>query len=277
VTSPQEQHDLDEYEAWARARLEPVLGPLRVTDRRGGPEGLHDFAADLADGTVAAIEVTSEVDGRRLSLASQVERRGLVSFRVQGLNALWLVGLTAGAQVSSLSSKEKLSSLLADLEAEGRTNALDIGDYRDPFVMRLGALGIESASAVTPKAGREGTVMVRPGVYGGFGWSGSAIDTWLDELLASDRGVNKVRKLGRADASERHLAIVLDPFSPPGMGIPLALTARHERGAADYGMPSLAPPEPLTHAWLMPMLGTSDALHWRRGTGWTIIEVQRPG
>ena len=42
VTLPQERDDLDEYEAWARARLEPLLGPLRVTDRRGGPEGLHD-------------------------------------------------------------------------------------------------------------------------------------------------------------------------------------------------------------------------------------------
>jgi hypothetical protein len=45
-----------------------------------------------------------------------------------------------------------------------------------------------------------------------------------------------VRKPARAHAAERHLVIVLDPFSPAGMGIPLALTARHERAAADYGL-----------------------------------------
>lgn len=119
---------------------------------------------------------------------TSAERPDLVSFRLPRLNSLWLVGFAADAQVSSL-SKEELRRLLADLEAEARTNALDIGDhYSDPFVMRLRALGIESVHAMTPKAGRDGTVMVRPGAYGGFGWSGSTIDTWLDALLASGRG-----------------------------------------------------------------------------------------
>jgi hypothetical protein len=136
---------------------------------------------------------------------------------VSGLRALWLVGLAAGAQVCPLSRKEKLSRLLVDLETDGRTNAPAIGDYRDPFVARLRSLGIESVYAVTPKPGVEGTVMVHPGVYGGYGGSGSTIDTWLGELLESDRGVNKIRKLGRADVSERHLVIVLYPFSPAGV------------------------------------------------------------
>jgi len=64
VTSPQEQDDLDEYEAWARARLEPLLGPLRVTDRRGGPEGLHDFEADGEEvGTTAPKRGSDDDDG----------------------------------------------------------------------------------------------------------------------------------------------------------------------------------------------------------------------
>jgi len=38
---------LDENERWARDRLEKSLGQLRVIDRsrKGGPPGLHDFAA----------------------------------------------------------------------------------------------------------------------------------------------------------------------------------------------------------------------------------------
>jgi len=74
----------------------------------------------------------------------------------------------------------------------------------------------------------------------------------------SSQGINKVSKLARAHAAERHLVIVLDPFSPAGMGIPLALTARHERAAADYGLPSFTPPEPLTHLWLLPAITAGE-------------------
>jgi hypothetical protein len=56
VTLQPEDDDLDQYEAWAQDRLTPLLGPLRRIDRRGGPPGLHDFEADLADGSVAALE-----------------------------------------------------------------------------------------------------------------------------------------------------------------------------------------------------------------------------
>jgi len=51
--------------------------------------------------------------------------------------------------------------------------------------------------------------------YGGFAWQGQVIDTWLAKFLASPQGVNKLEKLCRARASERHLVIVLDSFSQP--------------------------------------------------------------
>lgn len=37
MTLRQDDEHLDSYEQWARDRLEPVFGPLRVTDRKGGP------------------------------------------------------------------------------------------------------------------------------------------------------------------------------------------------------------------------------------------------
>jgi hypothetical protein len=96
---------------------------------------------------------------------------------------------------------------------------------------------------------------------------------WLGEFLASAQGINKLSKLRRAQAAQRHLVIVLDPFSPAGMGIPLALTARHERGAADYVQPSFMPPEPLTHLWLLSAFAeTSDGLRWTRDGGWAVFE-----
>jgi hypothetical protein len=74
MTQQPQDVDLDQYEAWTRDRLTPLLGPLRRTDRRGGPSGLHDFEADLPDGSVAALEVTGEVDKSRLDLAASAER-----------------------------------------------------------------------------------------------------------------------------------------------------------------------------------------------------------
>jgi hypothetical protein len=62
--------DLDPYEAYAQDRLTPLVGPLRRTDRRGGSPGQHDFEADLPNGSVAALEVTVEVDDQRLDLAA---------------------------------------------------------------------------------------------------------------------------------------------------------------------------------------------------------------
>jgi hypothetical protein len=272
VTLQPEDDDLDQYEAWARDRLTPLLGPLRRVDRRGGPPGLHDFEADLADGSVAVLEVTGEVDAQRLALASSSERR-LSSVTLPSSSSLWLIGLAAGARVSAISPNE-LRWLLSDLEASGRRRAYDMGDYHDPFVARLGALGIESVYAVKAKAGSEGMVLVHPGTYGGWGWDGPAIDGWLDELLTSDRGANKLGKLGRANANERHLVIVLDSFSQAGIGITLGLTARDERGAADYGLPSLVPPEPLTHLWLLPAFTvTQEALCWTRDGGWVVLDA----
>jgi hypothetical protein len=269
--TPQPEHDdLDMYEVYAEDRLTPILGPLRRIDRRGGPSGLHDFEADLPDGSVAALEVTGAVDAKRLDLESSAERR-LSSITLPNSTQTWSVGLAAGARVNAIKPDE-LRRLLGELEASGRRSAHGMGDLRDPFVMRLGTLGIESIYGRKAKAGSEGTVMVKAGTYGGWGWDGAAIDQWLDDFLASDQGINKLTKLGRAQVAERHLVIVLDSFSPAGMGIPLGLTTRHERGAADYPLPSFVPPEPLTHLWLLPAFTVMrEALRWTRDGGWAIL------
>jgi hypothetical protein len=272
MTLQPQPDDLDPYETYARDRLAPLLGPLRRIDRPGGPPGHHDFEADLPNGSVAALEVTSEVDDQRLNLASAAERR-LRSIAVPGSVFLWRVGLAATARVNAI-TPDDLRRLLNDLEASGRRSAHNIGDYQDPFVARLRALGIESIYAVTARPGSEGMVMVQAGTYGGWGWDGAAIDRWLGEFLESDQSKNKLGKLGRSQAVERHLIIVLDPFSPAGMGIPLGLTARHERGPADYVVPSLMAPEPLSHLWLLPAFtAMREALRWTRGGGWAVLDA----
>jgi len=264
----------NQYELWARDRLEPLLGTLRVIDRKGGPPGLHDFEADLPGGLVAALEVTSEVESDRLSVASEIRRRGMSRFPVPGLKCLWSVRVTDDAHVEDLSrGRDELGQLLSDLEAQGTRWAHNMGDYRDPVVRQLRDLGIGSVYRLSTGAGGGGVVMGSDS-YGGFGWDGLVIDAWLDGLLASDQGLNKLGKLDRAaHAAERHLVIVLDSFSQAGMGIPLGLTDRDEPGAAPYVMPSLDPPEPLTHVWLLPTMASSEGLRWTCGDGWKVLQA----
>jgi len=269
VTQRSDDENLDSYEQWARDRLEPVFGPLRVIDRKGGPPGLHDLEADLPAG-VAAVEITSQVESARLDLAASAHRR-LSTLTLCRSGHRWQVGLAADAQVNAI-RPAALLELLSDMEQAGQWRALSMGDYRDPFVERLGQLGIESVYGFKAKPGRGGAVMVGPGFYGGrFRWDGTAIDAWLGSFLASSQGANKVSKLARAiNAAERHLVIVLDPFSQPGVGISLALTDHQEEGSAHDTIPSVVPPEPLTHLWLLPMMGPGTALCWARQDGWVV-------
>ena len=251
----------DRYEWCARDRLEPILGPLRCIDPGGGPEGAHDFEADLDDGGFAAIEVTGEVESGQRVLESLMRR--LPPLTVPGSRWRWQTGLSTTAQEKRIPSE--LPALLADMEKADRRSAHCRGDYRDPFVQRLRELGVESVYAWVPAdAAHQGGVILSPGTYGGWEWGGAATDAWLAEFLASRRGINKVVKLRSVSrADQRHLVIVLDPRSQAGMGITL-----QESWTA---LPALEPPEPLTHLWLLPMPTDWPGLRWTRGSGWSVL------
>jgi hypothetical protein len=81
--------------------------------------------------------------------------------------------------------------------------------------VRLRELGI--AAVYKLSTGQGGSVIMGTDAYSGFEWDGPAVDAWLDELLTSDRGAKKSAKLGRANAPERHLVIVLDPSASRGL------------------------------------------------------------
>src|SRR5262245_52443937 len=95
VDLPGDEH-LKEDERWARRLLEGTVGQTRVTDRKGGPEGHHDLEAILPDSRIAAIEITSEADQARLSVAAAA-RRHLSTVTVPGSQFAWLVTVTPQA------------------------------------------------------------------------------------------------------------------------------------------------------------------------------------
>jgi hypothetical protein len=266
MTRDRDDDELDPYERWARTWLEHLLGPLQVIDRKGGTPGMHDFEGTLSRGSVMALEVTSQVVPDRRSVESEIKKRGLSSFQIPGLASLWAVRLTEDARVKDISRRRgELGQLLADIEADGIQSISSTPPMR--------ALGIASVFRLSKQ--RAG-VMIWTDAYGGFAWQGPVIDAWLARLLTSHQGVNKLEKLRRARASERHLVIVLDSFSQPGIGIPLGLSSRHDSGASEYVVPSFIPPESITHIWLLPMVQDWEGLRWTRDDGWTILPALRP-
>src|SRR5690242_12488133 len=127
IPGPDDEH-LNSYELWARDRLEPLLGRLRVVEQnqQGGGPGLHDFEADLPSGSIAGSEVTREVESMRRDQESSAGRR-FSSFTLRDSRSLWLVGLTAAARVNAISHTE-LHRLLSDMQTQGRQSAHDLGD-----------------------------------------------------------------------------------------------------------------------------------------------------
>ena len=95
------------YERWARERLEPTLGTLREIDPGGGPRSLHDFETDLPGGGIAAIEVTGQVEAKRLEQASSAQRR-FNSFTLPGSSLVWQIGLDPRARVNAIRPEDLL-------------------------------------------------------------------------------------------------------------------------------------------------------------------------
>jgi hypothetical protein len=253
--------ELDECERCARDRLEPILGPWRSVDPGGGPDGQHDFEADLAGGGFAAIEVTGEVESGQRQLESLVKR--LPAFTVPGSQWLWHVWLGTSAQQGRVSSA--LVDLLTDMETAGRRHVHHRETYYDPLVQRLRELGVDFVYAWVPSdAARRGRVILGPGTYGGWEWGGAATDAWLAAFLASRRGLKKwgqLRSVSRA--AEWHLVIVLDPRSKAGMGVTLP--------DSWDPFPTFEPPLPLSHLWLLPLPANWPGLRWVRGSGWSVL------
>ena len=235
-----DEADLDPYERYARRLLTPVLGPLRIIDVRGsGKEGLHDFEADLADGSVAALEVTSTANGIRNSLAQEIRRR-LSNIKKVGSAFVWTVSLQEGARVKQV-TPDRIFSILEYMENAGIRDSHKLGDWLHPVVAQLRDLGIWSIHAIESPHGNEGAVYVLPAPYGGWGWDSQGIDDWLDDLIRSRKGRNKINKLGRAPAAERHLVVVLDPTSQEGLSEPISSSGRRAAGHSMIAMCRLGP------------------------------------
>jgi len=157
------------------------------------------------------------------------------------------------------------------MERQGYSQASALSDYRDPWRDRLNALGIQFVHGF-PGTAHSGAVYVVNDVVGGWGWVRETADNWISDFLASKLGKNKVDKLARAVADERHLAVLIHPDTDAGLGI-AAATADLLDGSGGGDLPSVVPPSPLTHLWLIAPTVPTRAFRWARISGWAAVRL----
>jgi hypothetical protein len=257
-------------ERWVRHLLEGTAGQTRVTDLKGGPEGRHDLEAELMDGRIAAIEITSEADEARLRAAARAKRH-LSEVTVPHSQLWWLVQLTPQADARALNRSASLVALLTAMEQQGQSTASALSDYRDPWRDQLQALGIQSVHGIED-SDHPGAVSVMPDSVASYGWVRSTADNWITEFLASELGQSKLDKLAKADADERHLAVLIHPDTDAGLGIAGALADLPDGSGGD-DLPSVDPPSPLTHLWLIAPTVPTRAFRWTRTSGWAVVRL----
>lgn len=264
---------LRDDERWVRHSLERAIGPTRVIDWQGGPQSQHDLEADRPDGKIAAIEITSEADRDRLSMGAAAKRH-LSGITVPGSRLVWHIQLTTEANARALSKPAGLVTLLTDMEQQGHTDAWAMSDYRDPWRDRLIALGIQAVHGFAAGSAPRGTVYVVPGIVAGWGWARASADKWIADFLASAIGKDHLDKLATASAAERHLAVLIHPDTEAGLGIAAALGDMREGALSEDYLPSVTPPSPLTHLWLIAPTVPTRAFLWRDRLGWAAVEPE---
>jgi hypothetical protein len=180
----------------------------------------------------------------------------------------WIVQLMPQADARALSGSAGLVALLTEMEQRGQSSASALSDYRDPWRNQLEALAIQSVHGIED-SDHPGAVSVMPDFVTGWGWVRATADKWITEFLASDLGLSKLDKLAKADADERHLAVLIYPDTDAGLGI-AAATADLLDGS-DGDLPCAEPPAPLTHLWLIAPTVPTRAFLWARESGWAVV------
>ena len=183
--------------------LGTVLGvPVERVDKEP-LQGHHDLEIYYPDGRIDAGEVVSVRDPQWMRLIHSLSCRSYTE--CANLTRLWFVLVKPAASLKDL----EIPSLLRELEAEGIDRISDLGYASMQLMLRK--LGIENCSSSAPTERHPPGFYVMPKVLTAFVGDGDGAVQFCERLLATDLGRSKVDKLRRAEATERHLVIILTP------------------------------------------------------------------
>jgi hypothetical protein len=218
----------------ARVVATVVGGEWAARDVEGAPEGTHDFDVEIPGGISLALEVTTAADPSIISQRHAAFANEWTNPRLT--NNWWLAIRDSPARAQDLITRvvRTMSPLLEQFERVGLTTVQARGEGSAENTLAalpsdlqharlaMSRLRVAAAYALgTPPSGRDATISIS------FRRGLAARSGDLNELVA-ERAREKVEKLLRSDADERHLFVWLD----------------NSLAAAELAMARLPPPSP---------------------------------
>lgn len=257
---------LRDDERWAQACIQHVLPGCTVEAHDDGSRpGMYDLKIVYPDGSVGAAEVTAAADADRVQLWREVRKRALIR-QEPDLIGGWLVWVLRSARARDLD--EHLPGVLRELERGGRTAVRGVKASTD----RLEALAasLHVIEAIQSATDRKGSIYVMPPggtpeQMGGYApVTGDPLAQWLGDWTNEPSRSDNIRKLRSADATKRHLFILVPGFTAAPFAVIDLLFA------PQAPIPTVPPrlPTGVTDAWVMSTWDPGDVFWWSSETGW---------
>jgi hypothetical protein len=247
-------------EAWAKACISRALGVTVQHHDDGSEPSMHDLEIEHADGSRAAIEVTSAADPAPTELWNLIGGRWVLPDIAGG----WTIGVRPQARARTIRSQ--LPTLLHVLESQGVRRVWPAWSP-GPFDAVAASLGITRLLQNTTSfpGSVYPTVDEGPEKTGGYvPQSGDPLAEWLGRWVADPAREDNILKLARSGAAERHLFVVVPPF----VDAPFAVVDLLVRDDAPLLVVDPLLPAEVTHAWVASTWTSGSGMRWSRASGW---------
>ena len=234
---------------------------------------MYDLKIVYPDRSIGAVEVTAATDGTRIGLWREVRKRSLIRQELDLIGG-WLVRVVRSARARDLD--RHMVGLLRQLEHDGRTAVRGVKGSTDPLEALAASLGV--IEAVQSATDRRGSIYVMPPEdsveqMGGYAPpTGDPLAVWLGDWTNEPSRSDNVYKLRSADATERHLFILVPGFTAAPFTV---IDLLFSPGAP---VPTIPPPLPagVTHVWVMSTWDSGDGFRWSPDTSWTRFRKLAP-
>lgn len=253
-------------ERWAQVCIQDTLPDCTVElHDDGSMPSMYDLKIVYPNGSIGAVEITAAADGERIGLWREVRKRNLIR-QEPDLIGGWLVRVLRSARARDLD--RHLANLLHELERDGRAAVRGVVCSADPLEDFAASLGI--IEAVQTATDRKGSIYVMPPdgkveQMGGCAPStGNPLAAWLGDWTNKPSRSDNVRKLRNADATERHLFILVPGFTAAPFAVIDLLFS------PEAPIPAIPPvlPAGVTDVWVMSTWASGDGFRWSPGMGW---------
>ncbi len=252
-------------EEWARQCLAAALRGARVKRHDDGSStGMFDLEILYEDGRRGAVEVTAAADSESIELWNLLNGDD-GRWIEPDLKGGWIVALYPSARAKRI--KVELPRLLKQLEREGVREVRTLVGRSGLLEEAAAQLGISHLL----QSGTEYPGSIYPTIElpdeksgGVVAETGDALAKWLSRWITEPEQEHNLRKLRAADASERHLFVILPGFADASFQVTDLLM---RDGAPLPTIPPTLPGE-VSHVWCMRTWNSGEGMRWSPTEGW---------